>query len=232
MYDELKKRVFEANLQLVEYGLVILTFGNVSQIDREKGFMAIKPSGVAYKQMQPADMVVLDLNGRVVEGSLRPSSDAPTHLHLYRFWPDIGGIAHAHSDFATSFAQAGAEIPVLGTTQADFCPGPVPVTRQLIEEEVNSDYELNTGRIIVERFRLLDPAHFPACLVSGHGPFAWGKSAQEAVDNLLHLEKIARMAAITRLINPETEELKNYLIKKHFARKHGPQAYYGQRKEK
>jgi L-ribulose-5-phosphate 4-epimerase len=232
MYEELKKRVFEANLQLVDYGLVILTFGNVSQLDREKGVMAIKPSGVAYKQMQPEDMVILDLDGRVVEGSLRPSSDAPTHLYLYRSWPAIGGIAHAHSDWATSFAQAGVEIPVLGTTQADFCPGAVPVTRELTEEEVKGEYELNTGKVIVERFEHLDPAHFPACLVSGHGPFAWGKSGGEAVDHLLHLEIIARMAAMTKLINPETEELKNYLVKKHFERKHGPQAYYGQRKEK
>lgn len=232
MYEELKKRVYEANWQLVNYGLVILTFGNVSQLDREKGVMAIKPSGVDYKQMSPEDMVVLNLDGQVVEGKLRPSSDTATHLYLYRAWPAISGIAHAHSDFATSFAQARTEIPILGTTQSDFCPGPVPVTRQLTKEEVNSEYELNTGKVIVERFEHLNPSHFPACLVNGHGPFAWGKSAEAAVDNLLHLEKIARMALMTGLINPEASTLKDYLIKKHFERKHGPTAYYGQRKEK
>ncbi len=232
MYEELKKTVWEANLQLVNYGLVILTFGNVSQVDREKGVIAIKPSGIDYQQMSPEDMVVLSLDGQVVEGRWRPSSDTPTHLYLYRAWPAIGGIAHAHSDWATSFAQAGVEIPILGTTQADFCPGAVPVTRELTEEEVKGEYELNTGKVIVERFEHLNPAHFPACLVNGHGPFAWGQSAAAAVDNLLHLEKIARMALLTRLIKPETPELKDYLIKKHFERKHGPKAYYGQRKEK
>jgi L-ribulose-5-phosphate 4-epimerase len=232
MYEELKKRVFEANLKLVEYGLVVLTFGNVSEVDRENGVMAIKPSGVEYEKMTPEDIVVLDLNGRQVDGNLRPSSDTPTHLYLYNSFVGIGGIAHAHSDLATAFAQAGLEIPCLGTTQADHFPGPVPITRVLKEEEVAGDYELNTGKVIVERFNQLDPFHFPACLVSGHGPFAWGKSAREAVDNLLALEKIARMAAITLSINPGAESLKDYLIKKHFERKHGPKAYYGQRKEK
>ncbi|MBC7362137.1 MAG: L-ribulose-5-phosphate 4-epimerase [Candidatus Aminicenantes bacterium] len=232
MYEELKKRVYEANLKLVEYGLVILTFGNASEIDREKGVMAIKPSGVEYEKMTPEDIVVLDLNGRPVEGNLKPSSDTPTHLYLYNSFPAISGIAHAHSDYATAFAQAGIGIPCLGTTHADHFPGPVPITRVLKEEEVAGDYELNTGKVIVERFSQLDPLHYPACLVSGHGPFAWGKSAREAVDNLLALEKIAKMAALTLFINPEAKNLKDYLIKKHFERKHGPKAYYGQRKEK
>ncbi|MBC7348963.1 MAG: L-ribulose-5-phosphate 4-epimerase [Candidatus Aminicenantes bacterium] len=231
MYEELKKRVYEANLKLVECGLVILTFGNVSQVDREKGVMAIKPSGVAYEQMTADDIVVLDLNGRQVEGRLQPSSDTPTHLHLYASFPTIGGIAHAHSEYATAFAQARTEIPCLGTTHADFAPGPIPVTRPLAEDEVFGDYELNTGKVIAERFSSLDPLQYPACLVAGHGPFAWGKSASKAVDNLLVLENIARMALLTRLINPETKSLKEYLIKKHFERKHGPKAYYGQRKE-
>jgi len=232
MYEDLKKQVWEANLKLVEYGLVILTFGNVSQVDREKGVMAIKPSGVAYDRMKPEDMVVLDLDGKQVEGRLQPSSDTATHLHLYRAFREIGGIAHAHSQFATAFAQAGLEIPCLGTTQADFCPGAVPLTRTLTEAEVLSDYELNTGRVIAERFAQLDPGHYPACLVSGHGPFAWGKSGQEAVENLLLLENIARLAALTLRLNPGATELEDYLIKKHFERKHGPKAYYGQRKEK
>ena len=232
MYEELKKRVLEANLKLAEYGLVILTFGNVSEVDREKGVMAIKPSGVAYEQMTADDMVVLDLNGQQVEGRLQPSSDTPTHLHLYTSFPAIGGIAHAHSEYATAFAQAAVEIPCLGTTQADFAPGAIPVTRELTEEEVVSEYELNTGKVIVEKLRLLDPTHYPACLVAGHGPFAWGKSAREAVDNLLALEKIAKTALLTRLINPQAKNLKDYLLKKHFERKHGPKAYYGQRKER
>jgi L-ribulose-5-phosphate 4-epimerase len=231
MYEELRKRVWEANLKLVEYGLVILTFGNVSEIDREKGVMAIKPSGVSYEKMTPDDLVVLDLKGRQVEGSLQPSSDTPAHLHLYSVFKDIGGIAHAHSQYATAFAQAGKEIPCLGTTQADYFPGPVPLTRNLTEEEVSGDYELNTGRVIAERFNNLDPAYYPSCLVDGHGPFAWGKSSREAVENLMALEGMAKMAALTLTINPGTRGLPDYLIKKHFERKHGPKAYYGQRKE-
>lgn len=232
MYEDLKQRVFEANLKLVEHGLVILTFGNVSEVDREKGVMAIKPSGVAYDRMKPDDMVVLDLSGKQVEGRLQPSSDTPTHLVLYTSFPVIGGIAHAHSEYATAFAQAGEEIPCYGTTQADFFPGHVPSTRELKEEEVLNDYEQNTGKVIVERFKHLDPTHYPACLVTGHGPFAWGQSAREAVDHLLALERIARMALLTRLVKPGVKDLPEYLIKKHFERKHGPKAYYGQRKEK
>ncbi|MGB9907135.1 MAG: L-ribulose-5-phosphate 4-epimerase AraD [Candidatus Saccharicenans sp.] len=231
MYEELKKQVFEANLKLVDYGLVILTFGNVSQVDREKGVMAIKPSGVSYEKMTPDDIVVLDLSGKQIEGRLQPSSDTPTHLYLYTSFSLIGGVAHAHSEYATAFAQAGEEIPCYGTTQADFFPGHIPTTRALKESEVLDDYELNTGKVIVERFEHLDPAHYPACLVTGHGPFAWGKSAREAVDNLLAMEKIARMALLTRLIDPGAKSLPEFLIKKHFERKHGPKAYYGQRKE-
>lgn len=231
MYEELKQRVWQANLKLVECGLVILTFGNVSEVDREKGVMAIKPSGLPYDRMKPEDMVVLDLEGRQLEGKLRPSSDTLTHLHLYRHFPQIGGIAHAHSEFATAFAQAAVEIPCLGTTHADFCPGPVPITRTMTENEVTSDYELNTGKVIVERFEQLDPAAYPACLVSGHGPFAWGKSGLEAVENLLLLETIARMAVLTLQINSGATELEPYLMRKHFERKHGPRAYYGQKKE-
>lgn len=232
MYEDLKQRVWEANLKLVEYGLVILTFGNVSEVDRDKGMMAIKPSGVSYEKMKPEDIVVLDLTGRQVEGSLQPSSDTPTHLYLYTAFKEIGGIAHAHSEYATAFAQAGEEIPCYGTTQADFFPGHIPSTRNLKESEVLNDYEQNTGKVIVELFQHLNPAHYPACLVSGHGPFAWGRSGREAVDHLLALEKIAKMALLTRLINPGTKSLKEYLVKKHFERKHGPKAYYGQRKEK
>lgn len=231
MYEELKKRVYEANLKLVEYGLVILTFGNVSQVDREKGVMAIKPSGIPYENLTAEDIVVLDLSGKKIEGELQPSSDTPTHLFLYTSFTAIGGLAHAHSEYATAFAQAGEPIPCYGTTQADFFPGYIPVTRELKETEVLADYELNTGKVISERFQHLDPLHYPACLVAGHGPFAWGKSAREAVDNLLALEKIAKMALLTRLLNPEAKSLKEYLIKKHFERKHGPKAYYGQRKE-
>jgi L-ribulose-5-phosphate 4-epimerase len=232
MFEELKKRVFEANLKLVEHHLVILTFGNVSEIDREKGVVAIKPSGLDYERMKPEDMVVVDLEGKVVEGRWRPSSDTPTHLHLYRSFPSLKGIAHAHSEYATAFAQAQTEIPCLGTTHADFAPGPIPVTRLLSAEEVLGDYELNTGKVIAERFSGLDPLQYPACLVAGHGPFAWGNSARAAVENLLILEYLAKVAFLTRVINPQAGELNSYLIKKHFERKHGPKAYYGQGKEK
>ncbi|MGB9893512.1 MAG: class II aldolase/adducin family protein, partial [Candidatus Saccharicenans sp.] len=166
------------------------------------------------------------------EGHLQPSSDTPTHLYLYSTFLSIGGIAHAHSEYATAFAQAGMEIPCYGTTQADFSPGPIPVTRELTEKEVGSDYELHTGKLIVERFKSIDPAYYPACLVAGHGPFAWGKSAREAVEVIFMLERIAKMAVLTNLINPEAKSLKDYLIKKHFERKHGPKAYYGQKKER
>jgi L-ribulose-5-phosphate 4-epimerase len=228
MLDDLKERVWQANFDLVKYGLVILTFGNVSGIDRRKGIVAIKPSGVSYSKMNPTDLVLVDLKGRVVEGKLSPSSDTPTHLALYRAFPGIGGVSHAHSEYATAFAQAGCEIPCLGTTHADHFNGAVPVTRFLTESEVREDYEANTGKVIVERFAGLNPLERPAALVAGHGPFSWGASPAEAVRNNLVLEKIAKMAIMTRLVNPAVPALPGYVLAKHYLRKHGPAAYYGQ----
>jgi len=232
MLNELKELVYQANLDLVGHGLVILTFGNASGIDRRRGLVAIKPSGVGYEEMKPADIVLVDLDGRVVEGKLRPSLDTPTHLALYRVFPTIGGIAHAHSEYATMFAQAGREIPCLGTTHADHFHGPVPVTRMLTKAEVERDYETNTGRVIVERFRRLDPAAMPAVLVAGHGPFAWGKSPEDAVRNALVLELVAKTALGTRLLAPGGGPLPAYLLRRHYERKHGPHATYGQKKKK
>ncbi len=230
MLDSLKKEVLDANLALVRHGLVILTWGNVSAIDRRSGRVVIKPSGVAYDTMTAADMVVTDLDGAVVEGALRPSSDLPTHLALYRAWPEVGGIVHTHSDHATMFAQACREIPCFGTTHADHFHGPVPVTRVLTGAEVAGDYEAATGAVIVERFRGLIPAHVPAVLVANHGPFAWGPDAGKAVQNAVALEAVARMALGTRQINPATGPIPAYVLEKHFGRKHGPNAYYGQGK--
>ena len=228
MLDVLKRDVLEANLDLVKHGLVILTWGNVSAIDRRSGRVVIKPSGVAYDAMKAEDMVVTDLDGRVVEGALRPSSDLPTHVALYRAWPDIGGVVHTHSCHATMFAQACREIPCLGTTHADHFHGPVPVTRMLTEAEVTGDYEANTGAVIIERFRELTQAHVPAVLAANHGPFAWGASAREAVHNAVALEAVARMALGTLQLNPGSGPIPPYVLEKHFGRKHGPNAYYGQ----
>jgi len=228
MLSDLKERVWQANFDLVRYGLVILTFGNVSGIDRRKGIMAIKPSGVSYSTMNPIDLVLVDLEGRVVEGKLNPSSDTPTHLALYRAFPGIGGVSHAHSEYATAFAQAGCEIPCFGTTHADHFNGAIPVTRFLTEREVREDYEANTGKVIAERFAGLDPLERPAALVAGHGPFSWGAGPAEAVRNNLVLEKIAKMAILTRLVNPGAPGLPDHLLAKHYFRKHGPEAYYGQ----
>lgn len=230
MLEELKRSVFEANLYLAKSGLVILTFGNVSGIDRRSGIFAIKPSGIAYESLTPEDIVLVDMEGRVVEGRLNPSSDTPTHLELYRAWNEVGGIVHAHSNYATVFAQADQEIPCFGTTQADFFPGPVPLTRRLKKKEVEKDYELNTGKIIVERFKNLKPMHMPAVLVSGHGPFVWGKTPAEAMENAMVLEQIAKTAFGTLILNRKKSPLQQYLIQKHFERKHGPRAYYGQKK--
>jgi len=231
MLDKLKKEVWRANLDLVRYGLVILTFGNASGIDRKKGLVVIKPSGVSYDEMKPADMVVVGLDGKVAEGTLNPSSDTPTHLALYRAFPGIGGIVHAHSEYATMFAQAAKEIPCLGTTHADHFHGPVPATRFLTKREVKADYEGNTGRVIVERFAGLDAIGTPAVLVAGHGPFAWGKTPGEAARNALVLEQTAKTALGTLTLDPGRRRLPGYIVEKHFQRKHGPHATYGQKKE-
>ncbi len=230
MLEGLKEIVWKANLDLVRFGLVTLTFGNASGRDRKSGLVAIKPSGVSYEKMEPSDIVLLDLSGKTVEGELRPSSDAPTHLELYRAFPEIGGIAHTHSECAAMFAQAGREIPCLGTTHADIFHGPVPVTRRLRRAEVLKEYEKNTGKVIAERFGKLNPREIPGVLVAGHGPFTWGETVAEAVENSLLLEKIARMALGTLLLQPSRGVFPAYLLEKHFRRKHGPDAYYGQKK--
>ena len=230
MLEELKERVLEANLSLVKYGLVTLTWGNVSGIDRNSGLIVIKPSGVEYEKMTLVDMVVMNLDGVVVEGKLRPSSDTPTHILLYREFAEIGGITHTHSTNATAFAQAGTEIPCLGTTHADAFHGSIPITRILTEEEVQSAYEENTGKIIIERFRKLDPISMPGVLVAGHGPFCWGQDAQDSTRNSLMLERIAELALRTFQINPASKGCPDYVLKKHYERKHGRNAYYGQKK--
>ena len=229
MLEELKQKVFEANLDLVKYGLVIFTWGNVSGIDRQKGLIVIKPSGVPYEGMKPTDMVVLNLYGKVVEGKLKPSSDAPTHLVLYRQFESIGGIVHTHSEWATSWAQAGRGIPAIGTTHADTFYGEIPCTRKMTEEEVNGDYELETGKVIVESFRDLDPEQVPGVLVNNHGPFSWGSGPSEAVHNSVVLEEVAKMTFRSLVLNPDTV-MDKYLLDKHFLRKHGKDAYYGQDK--
>ena len=228
MLDELKAAVCQANRDLVRHHLVTLTWGNVSGLDRARGLVVIKPSGVPYESLQPADMVVIDLDGQPVEGKFRPSTDASTHVLLYRSFDGIGGIAHAHSRYATMFAQARREIPCLGTTHADHFHGPVPVTRALTEAEVG-DYEHNTGAVIVERFAGLDPQAMPAVLIAGHGPFTWGANAAEAVRNAVALEAVAEMAVGTRLLNPAAPDLEACILNKHHHRKHGPGAYYGQK---
>lgn len=228
MLDVLREQVCEVNRKLVRAGLVTLTWGNASGIDREQGLVVIKPSGVSYDSMSPADMVIVDLDGRRVEGTLQPSSDTPTHVLLYRHFPDIGGVAHTHSRCATMFAQARREILCLGTTHADHFYGAVPVTRQLTAAEVSADYEGNTGAVIVERFADLDPTSMPAVLVAGHGPFTWGPSPQKAVDNAIALEAVADMALGTAMLTPHRKLLEPHLLDKHYQRKHGPDAYYGQ----
>jgi L-ribulose-5-phosphate 4-epimerase len=230
MLSELKEAVWRANLDLIRFGLVTLTFGNVSGLDRKKGIMAIKPSGISYEKMKPSDIVLVDLAGKRIESRLSPSSDAPTHLELYRAFPAIGGIAHAHSEYATIYAQACREIPCLGTTHADVFYGPVPVTRFLKREEVARNYELNTGKVIRERFKRIAPLDRPGVLVAGHGPIAWGRTPREAVENCLSLERIAKMALGTLFLGPLASRFPRYLLDKHFLRKHGPGAYYGQKK--
>ena len=228
MLDTLMQRVCAANRELVATGLVTLTWGNVSGIDRQRGLVAIKPSGVAYGDLRPEQMVVVDLDGRVVEGKLKPSSDTPTHVALYRAFKNIGGVVHTHSRHATIFAQARREIPCLGTTHADHFHGPVPVTRALLPREVEEDYEGNTGRIIVERFTELDADAVPAVLVAGHAPFVWGGSVEKALENAVALEAVAAMALGTWSIDPAAPELEPWVLQKHHRRKHGPAAYYGQ----
>lgn len=231
MLDKLKAEVLKANLDLVKHGLVVLTWGNVSGIDREKNLVVIKPSGVDYDQLCVEDMVVVDLNGEVVESNKRPSSDTPTHLEVYKAFPEIGGITHTHSNFATMFAQACKEIPCLGTTHADHFYGAIPVTRFLTEEEVENAYELNTGKVIVERFKELNPFSLPAVLVAGHAPFAFGKNAGESVRNSLILERVAEMALGAIQLNSSVNTLPKYISEKHYQRKHGPNSYYGQNRK-
>lgn len=228
MLEELKRQVYEANKKLPEYGLVTFTWGNVSGIDREKGLFVIKPSGVEYDALKPEDMVVMDLGGNRVEGKLNPSSDTPTHIELYKAFMDVGGIVHTHSTYATSWAQAGRSIPCYGTTHADYVYGEVPCARELTPEEIREEYEKNTGLVIVEMFEKADPVATPAVLLKNHGPFAWGKDALEAVHNAVVLEEIARMAYYTETINPKAKEASAVLQDKHYSRKHGKNAYYGQ----
>jgi L-ribulose-5-phosphate 4-epimerase len=230
MLDKLKAEVCKANLDLAAHGLVIQTWGNVSGIDRERGLVVIKPSGVPYETMDPQSLTVVSLQtGETVEGPLKPSSDTPTHLELYRRFKAIGGIAHTHSLHATAWAQARKDIPALGTTHADYFHGPVPCTRTLTTAEIKQDYELNTSRVIVERFRDLDPDKMPAVLVASHGPFTWGCSAARAVENSVVLEYCARLASETLAANVRARPIQPALLAKHFFRKHGPQASYGQK---
>jgi len=229
MLEALKKQVCMANLQLVEQKLVVSTWGNVSGIDRQRGWVAIKPSGVEYDALTPDKIVVVDLDGKVVEGDLRPSSDTPTHLELYRRWPGIGGVCHTHSRYATMWAQACRAIGCFGTTHADYFYGDVPVTDPLTKDEIASEYELNTGKVIVRRFADLDPMQMPAALVANHGPFTWGKDAAAAVEAAVVLEEVARIAQGTVLLSPQQKPIPQTLLDKHFLRKHGQNAYYGQK---
>lgn len=228
MLETLRTEVLEANLEIVRRGLVLYTFGNASGIDRQAGLVAIKPSGVPYERMKPSDLVVTDLDGKIVEGSLRPSSDLATHLHLYREFPSIGGVVHTHSEYATAWAQAGREIPAYGTTHADYFYGPVPVTEELTDEEIGGDYVLNTGVAITRRFGNLDPAAVPGVLVRGHAPFVWGKTPMDAAHNAVVLESIARMGYMTATLNAACEGVSQALLDRHYFRKHGAKATYGQ----
>lgn len=230
MLESLKKAVYNANMGLVHHRLVIFTWGNVSGIDRERGIVAIKPSGVDYAELSPEKMVLLDLDGKVVEGELRPSSDTPTHLELYRRFPQIGGITHTHSTHAVAFAQARLDIPCYGTTHADYFADAIPCTRDLTPDEVDGDYELATGRVIAETFetRGIDPIHTPAVLCANHGPFAWGKDAAQSVYHAAVLEEVAKIAILTRGLDTGARPAPEHMRRKHFLRKHGPGAYYGQ----
>jgi len=227
-YGELKEQAWRANMEIPRRGLAIYTFGNVSALHVERAVFAIKPSGVAYESLTPADMVVVDLEGNVVEGSLRPSSDTKTHAALYRAFHGLGGIVHTHSTYATSWAQARLPIPILGTTHADHLAEDVPCTALMTAEAVQGDYEAETGAQIINCFRTRDPARTPMVLVAGHGPFAWGETAEKAVYHAVVLEELAKIASITRTLDPGVERLPDYLVRKHFERKHGKSAYYGQ----
>ena len=232
MLEELKEKVFQANLDLVKHNLVVFTWGNVSAIDREKGLVVIKPSGVSYDTMKASDMVVVDLHsGKVVEGDLNPSSDTPTHLVLYRAFPEIGGVVHTHSTYATAWAQAGRDIPNIGTTHADYFHDDIPCTADMTADQM-AEYEYHTGVVIVNRISSgnINPVHTPGVLVKNHGPFSWGKDADQAVYNAVVMEQVAKMAFISLSVNPDTT-MNPLLVEKHFSRKHGPNAYYGQKKK-
>ena len=228
MLEALKQQVYEANMELPKRGLITYTWGNVSGIDRESGLFVIKPSGVDYDLLKPEDMVVMDLNGNRVEGTMNPSSDTPTHVELYKAFPEIGGIVHTHSPHATAWAQAGRRLPCYGTTHADYFYGEIPCARNLTAEEIEEGYEKNTGLVIVETFQGKNPMYVPAVLCKNHGPFTWGKDAHEAVHNAVVLEEVAKMAARCEMINPDVKEAPQCLQDKHYLRKHGPGAYYGQ----
>ena len=232
MLKKLKEKVLQANLDLVKHHLVLFTWGNVSQIDRESGLVVIKPSGVSYDDMTADDMVVVDLDGKVVDGNLRPSSDTPTHIEFYKAFPDVGGVTHTHSTFATSWAQAGRDIPFYGTTHADYFYGDIPCARSLPQEEIEGEYEKNTGLVIIERFKKdnLKPLEVPGVLIKSHGVFAFGKDADGSVYNATVIEEVAKMAFITEQVNPNVERADKFMMEKHYLRKHGKNAYYGQKK--
>lgn len=230
MLEELKEKVLKANLDLVKHKLVLFTWGNVSEIDRKTGLVVIKPSGVDYENMKASDMVVVDLNGKVVEGEFRPSSDTPTHIELYKAFPEIGGITHTHSTYATAWAQAGRDIPFYGTTHADYFYGDIPCARALTKEEIEGEYEKNTGLVIVEKFEGRKPLEVPGVLVKSHGVFAFGKDGAASVYNATVMEEVARMATVTETINPSIQRADTFMMDKHYLRKHGKNAYYGQSK--
>ncbi len=231
MLEELKKEVYKANMELQEKGMVIYTWGNVSGIDREKDLVVIKPSGVSYEDMKESDMVVVDMDGNVIEGDYKPSSDTATHLVLYKNYKDIGGVVHTHSTWAVTFAQAGIAIPAFGTTHADYFFGDIPCTRDLTKKEIEDAYELNTGNVIVETIGQKNPMEVPGIVVKNHGPFAWGKTPSGAVYNGVVLDKVAEMAYKTMTLNPRVEKVPQHLLDKHYYRKHGANAYYGQGNE-
>ncbi len=230
MLEKLKEKVLQANLDLVKHKLVLFTWGNVSEIDRESNLIVIKPSGVSYDDMTAEDMVVVDLNGKVVEGKLRPSSDTPTHIEFYKAFPNVGGVTHTHSTFATSWAQAGRDIPFYGTTHADYFYGDIPCARSLTKEEIEGEYEKNTGLVIIERFKKdnLNPIEVPGVLIKSHGVFAFGKDADGSVYNATVIEEVAKMAFITEQVNPNVQRADKFMMDKHYLRKHGKNAYYGQ----